>query len=150
MIFSFLFQKRPFLILWMTILYVVLQKHSEGQLQFYNQNVNWLHNNKMVVNPDKFQAILLYKGRSDNTNIEVEIGIKKIRSTLSVKLFGVHSYIDDKLNFNEQINKICKSAGNQLNALIRPKSFLGLKEREVLVNNFIYSTFSYCALVWIL
>ena len=148
MIFSFLFQKRPFLILRMTILYVVLQKHSEGQLQFYNQNVNWLHNNKMVVNPDKFQAILLYKGRSDNTNIEVEIGIKKIRSTLSVKLFGVHSYIDDKLNFNEQINKICKSAGNQLNALIRLKSFLGLKEKEVLVNSFIYSNFNYCPLVW--
>ena len=32
---------------------------------------------------------------------------------------------DDKLNFNEQINKTCKSAGNQLNAL---KSFLGLQE----------------------
>ena len=30
MIFSFLFQKRPFIILQMTILYVVLQKHSEG------------------------------------------------------------------------------------------------------------------------
>ena len=29
-IFSFLFQKRPFIILWMTILCVVLQKHSEG------------------------------------------------------------------------------------------------------------------------
>ena len=45
---------------------------------------------------------------------------------------GVH--IDDKLNFNEHINKMCKSAGNQLNALIRLKSFLGLKEKEVLVN----------------
>ena len=30
MIFSFLFQKRPFIILQMTILYVVLQKHPEG------------------------------------------------------------------------------------------------------------------------
>ena len=48
-----------------------------------------------------------------------------------------------KLNFNEQINKICKSAENQLNALIRLKSFLVLKEKEVLVN-------SYCPLVWML
>ena len=69
-------------------------------------------------------------------------------STPSVKLLGV--YNDDKLNFNEHINKICKSAGNQLNALIRLKSFLGLKEKEVLVNSFIYSNFNYCPFVWML
>ena len=85
---------------------------------------------------------------SYNTNVEVEIGNEKISSNLSVKLLGDH--IDGKLNFNEYINKICKSAGNQLNALIRPKSFLGLKEKEVLVNSFIHSNFNYCLLVWML
>ena len=90
----------------------------------------------MIVNPDKFQVIFLDKRRSDNTNIEVEIGNEKISSTSSVKLLGVH--IDDKLNFNEHINKICKSAGNQLNALIRLKSFLVLREKEILVNSSIY------------
>ena len=110
--------------------------------------INWLHNNKMIVNTDKFQVILLDKGRSDNTNIEVEIENEKINSTPSVKLLGVH--IDDKLNFNEHINKMCKSAGNQLNPMIRLKSSLGLKEKEVLVNSFIYSNFNYCPLVWML
>ena len=56
---------------------------------------------------------------------------------------SVRLHIDDKLNFNERINKICKSAGNQLHGLIRLKSFLGLKEKEVLVNSFIYSNFNY-------
>ena len=65
--------------------------------------------------------------------------------TSSGKLLEVHT--DDKLNFNEHINTICKSAGNQLNALIRLKSFLGLKEKEVLVNSSIYSNFNYCPLV---
>ena len=100
----------------------------------------------MIVNPDKFQVILLDKRGSDNTNIELKIGNEKIKSTSSVKLLGVH--IDDKLNFNHHINKLCKSAGNQLNALTRLKSFLGLKERVVLVNSFIYSNFDYCPLVW--
>ena len=109
--------------------------------------INWLHNNHMIVNPDKFQVIFLDKRRSDSTNIEVEIGNEKISSTSLVKLLGVH--IDDKLNFNGHINKICKSAGNQLNALIRLKSFLGLKEKEVLVNSFIYSKFNYMD-VWML
>ena len=58
--------------------------------------INWRHNNKMIVNPDKFQVILLDKRRSDNTNIK--IGNEKIISTSSVKLLGVH--IDDILNFN--------------------------------------------------
>ena len=85
---------------------------------------------------------------SYNTNVEAEIGNEKISSNLSVKLLGDH--IDGKLNFNEYINKICKSAGNQLNALIRPKSFLGLKAKEVLVNSFIHSNFNYCLLVCML
>ena len=110
--------------------------------------INWLYNSKMIVNPDKFLVILLDKGRSDNTNIEVEIGNGKNRSTSSVRLLRAH--IHDKLNFNEHINKSCKYAGNQLNSLIRLKSFLGLKEKEVLVNNFIYFNFNYCPFVWML
>ena len=61
-----------------------------------------------------------------------------------MKLLGVH--IDNKLNFHEHINKICKSAGNQLNALIRLKLFIGFQEKEVLVNSFLYSNFNYCQL----
>ena len=52
--------------------------------------IDWFHNNKMIVNPDKFQVIFLNKCGSDNTNIEVKIGNEKIDSTSSVKLLGVH------------------------------------------------------------
>ena len=97
----------------------------------------------MIVNPDKFQVILFGKRGSDNTNIELKIELKW---TSSVKLLGVH--IDNKLNFNHHINKLCVSAGNQLNALTRLRSFFGLKERVVLVNGFIYSNFDYCPHVW--
>ena len=100
----------------------------------------------MIVNPEEFQVILLDERDSDNTNIERKIGNEKIKSTSSVKLLGVH--IDDKLNVHHRINLLCKSAENQLNALTRLKSFLGLKERVVLVNSFIYSNFDYCPLVW--
>ena len=55
-----------------------------------------------------------------------------------------------KLNFNEHINKIWKSAENQLNELIRIKSFSGLQVKKVLVNRFIYPNFNYCRLIWML
>ena len=70
---------------------------------------NWLYNKKMIVNTDNFQVILLDKGRSGNTNIEVEIGNEKTRSTVSVKLFGFH--IDGKLNFNELLMKFVNLLG---------------------------------------
>ena len=38
--------------------------------------INWRHKNKMIVNPDKFQIILLDKRGSDNNNIEVKAGNK--------------------------------------------------------------------------
>ena len=63
--------------------------------------ISWLHNNKMIVNPDDFQLIFLDKRGSDNTNIELRIGNEKIESILSVKLPGIH--IDDKLNFNHDL-----------------------------------------------
>ena len=71
--------------------------------------INWLHSNKMIVNPDKFQVIFLNKRGSDNAKIKLKVGNEKIKSASSVKLFGVH--IDGKLNFNRHINKLFKSAG---------------------------------------
>ena len=55
--------------------------------------------------------------------------------------------IDNKLNFEQHINRICKSTANQLNALIRLKRFLGFQERIALVNSFVLSNFNYCTLV---
>ena len=95
--------------------------------------INWFRDNSMIVNPDKFQAILLDKRNSDwHLNEKV---------VSNVKMLGVH--IDSKLNFNLHIDIIGKSASDQLNTLVRLKRFLGHEERFVLVNSFIYSNFHY-------
>ena len=56
--------------------------------------------------------------------------------------------LDDKLNFNQHISNICKSAANQLNALIRLQKFLSFEEKEVLINSYFMANFNYCPLVW--
>ena len=43
--------------------------------------INWLHNNKMIVNRDKFQVIPPDKHGPYNSNIEVKTGNEKIKST---------------------------------------------------------------------
>ena len=96
--------------------------------------------NKMIVNPDKFQAIVLNKKRSDLTNTNFQVDNQVIKSVSFVQLFGIQ--IDGKLNFNLHISKICKSAANQLNALIRLEQFLSFQAKEVLINSYIISNFN--------
>ena len=102
--------------------------------------------NKMIVNPDKFQAIVLNKKRSDLTNTNFQVDNQVIKMVSSIELLGIQ--IDDKLNFNLHISKYCKSAANQLNALIRLKQFLSFHAKEVLTNSYIISNFNYCPLAW--
>ena len=47
-------------------------------------------------------------------------------------------------------NILCLFFRATLNALIQLKLFIGHKKRDVLVNNFIYSSINYCPLVWML
>ena len=69
-----------------------------------------------------------------------------IKSVSSVELLNIQ--IDDRLNFNLHISKICKSAANQLNTLIRIKQFLSFHTKEILINSYIISNLNYCPLVW--
>ena len=80
--------------------------------------INWFRdNNIMIVNPGKFQAILLDKRNSDlHLNKNITIDKENIKAVSNVKMLGVH--IDSKLNFNVHIDIICKSASNQLNSVV--------------------------------
>ena len=78
--------------------------------------VEWLIENKLFVNRNKFQAILLDKQNTDYTATKLTAGSEEIQVVSSVDVTGVT--IDYKLNFDLHIDRICKSASksNQLNA----------------------------------
>ena len=81
--------------------------------------IDWFKNNKMIVNPDKFQAILLDKRKGGHTNQRIAVDNQNRKVVSFVELLG--NQIDDKLNFSLHLSNICRSAVNQLNALIRLK-----------------------------
>ena len=56
--------------------------------------------------------------------------------------------LDDKLNFSLYVNNICKSAANQLSALIRLNKFFCFEGKRVLINSYFMLNFNYCPLVW--
>ena len=61
----------------------------------------------MIVNPDKFQLILIDKKKGDQTNENIVIDNKQIKSVPSVELLGIQ--LDNKLNFTSDISNRCKS-----------------------------------------
>ena len=106
--------------------------------------ISWFQSNKLIVNPWKFQGIIIDKKKQNHTVEYISIDHKNIKTSSSIKLLGVH--IDNKLNFNLHITKICRSAANQLHALIRLRMFLYFEEKKTLINS--YSNFNYFPLAW--
>ena len=56
--------------------------------------------------------------------------------------------IDEKLNFNDHIDKITKKAKNYTSSLSRILHYLNDTNSSILFNTFFYSCFSYCPLIW--
>ena len=81
-----------------------------------NCATDWSDQNKMIFNPDKFQAIML-----DSRNIIIRN--QNIQAISDIKMLEVH--IDLILIFNLHIGKILKSGSNQLNVLARLKIYAG-------------------------
>ena len=109
--------------------------------------IDWFKNNKIIVNPDKFQAILLDKRKSDHTYQRIVVNNQNLKVVSSVELLGIK--IGDKLNCNLHISNICRSAANQFNALIGLKRFLGFKVKKILIKSYFMANFNYYPLVWI-
>ena len=90
--------------------------------------INWFKNNKMIANPEKFQAIILDKQKHDYLNEIIKFDNKAVETVSFVRLLG--SQLDDKLNLSLHVSNICKSAANQLSALIRLNNLLCFEGKE--------------------
>ena len=100
----------------------------------------------MVVDDEKFQAIVVKKNAKMKDSYPLNINDLTINSENSIKLLGIE--IDNKLSFEQHVSTLCNKASNQLNAIGRIEKLMGFKEKEVLLNSIVYSKFNYCPLVW--
>ena len=108
--------------------------------------IKWFKDNKMIANPGKFQAIIFDQKKTNHTQEIIDTDNQAVKVKLSEKVLGVQ--IDAELDFSLHIAIICRSAANQLNALIRLRTFSGFEEKKVLINSCFYSNMNYCPLVW--
>ena len=71
----------------------------------------------MIVNLEKFQAIIIYRKNQKNNPQKLTIDKKVITSSENVTLLGLE--VDIKLNFDEHISKLCNKSAWQPHALCR-------------------------------
>ena len=104
--------------------------------------IKWFSDNYFVINADK--SHLLVTKHHDNVFVKVDNEI--IKGSKTVKLLGIT--IDNKLDFNEHVSKICNKASRKLHALARISNLMNPQKLRMVVKAFFESQFSYCPLVW--
>ena len=77
----------------MTELSEILRKECENA-------INWFKTNKMIVNPDKFQSMVI-SSKKDLSRSVLNINGAELTMKSSVKLLGIE--IDNKLNFEKHM-----------------------------------------------
>ena len=98
----------------------------------------------MIVNPDKFQLMLLQNSTKKVIREKLESDNNEIESADSVIILGIT--IDNQLSFDDHISKLCNKASMQLNAIFRLlKKYLSQKEMEVVLDSFLYIPISITA-----
>ena len=100
----------------------------------------------MIVNPEKFQAEKIDRKNQNNNPQKLTIDEKVINYSENVTLLGLE--VDNNLNFDEHMSKIFDKSARQLNAICKIGHLIGLEERKILINSFIYASFNYCQFVW--
>ena len=98
--------------------------------------------NRMKTNPDKYHLLI----NNTKESFQIKIGNETVSNSKYEKLLGVK--VDHELNFNEHVSSLCKKASQKVNALSRIASYMTFDQRRLILNSFITSHFSYCAIVW--
>ena len=101
----------------------------------------WFTETELKGNASKCHLLI-----SSGENVHVNIGTSQIKNSDYKRLLGID--IDCKLSFENHINQICSKAKSKIKALVRIAPFLNKRKRQLLINAFFKSQFSYCPLSW--
>ena len=115
----------------------LLKKLEENTFEI----IKWFRNNYMKCNPEKNQLIVT---NCEKASLTIDNNV--IESSSTVKLLGVT--IDNKLNFDDHVSKICKKASTKLHALARVAKYMSSDKLRVIMKAFIESQFVYFPLIW--
>ena len=104
--------------------------------------LEWYKFNEMKPSEDKCHLFVV----DPVEELSIKLGNETIVNSTSVDLLGIK--IDDKLNFNEHVTKLCKKGSQKLHALACVSKYFSKDKMRVIMKTFITSQFNYCPLTW--
>ena len=104
--------------------------------------MKWFNDNYMKLREDKCHLLI----SNHDEDVSAIMGKELIKGKTSVKLLGIT--IDNKLNFEEHVSKLCQKVSNKLHALARVGNYMSTGKLKILMKAFIDSQFGYCTIIW--
>ena len=99
--------------------------------------------NKLKLNVTKTKVMIITNKKIDRSNINIYINGTRLDIENEIKYLGV--VIDDKLNFEKNINNVCKKVGQKVNVMNRLRNELNFNQKLTLYKAIIEPHFNYCA-----
>ena len=123
----------------------------EDQIQYDLEKINkWCEENKMKINENKTNCMLIGTNQRlsklPNSSINLTINSINLKNVQNYKLLGVE--IDQHLDYDEHIDKLCKNIASKLSLLKRIKQYLTIQYRIIFYNAYILPLIDYCIVVW--
>lgn len=108
-------------------------KTIETLIQNVNFDLNeisiWLNCTKLKYNANKTVYLVIGKKNKLNTDIELKIGNDKIERVSHIKYLGI--IVDDKLNFDKEIESVSKKIASKVNFLSRINKKLTVNIKKI-------------------
>ena len=115
--------------------------------QLTDKTMNWLRNNRLVVNPNKSSVMLIgTRKKINDNNIEIFVNDILINQCECVKILGLQ--VDSCLTFANHIEYVCKKVCQKLGLLKRIKYYLSTDLLNTIYVSIIQCQFDYCISVW--
>ena len=102
----------------------------------------WFKLNYLKSNEDKCHLLM----SNPSGDLSIKVGNEIISNSHEVKLLGIT--INNSLNFDTHVAKLCKKANQKLHALARLSNYMDQEKLRVIMKAFVTSQFSYCPLIW--
>lgn len=129
-----------------TLNYLMTNDISGGQ-RLINEDLDRLYEkicqNKLKLNVNKTKAMVITRRNVDMMDINIQIAGSRLEVVQCIKYLGV--YIDNRLNFKENVDNVCRKVGRKIGVLSRLRNELNMQQKVVIYRTMIEPHFTYCS-----
>lgn len=108
--------------------------------------VNWLYSNRLKINIEKTKYMVFIQKNKHIGDMNIQINKITLEKVTQIKYLGL--MIDDKLNWNEHLEKITNKIVPMISYMFRCRNYLTRKTKLMIYSAFFLSHFRYLMPVW--